>query len=54
MLQMGLGVDLNMVRVITGEGNPTNVNQDNENTQSENNNYCTPEMITKYVERLRA
>jgi len=51
MLQMGLGVDLNMVRIITGEGNNQGT-QENEN--SSEINFCTPEMITKYVERLRA
>ena len=53
--RMNINFDVQMVRNITGNtGPPTDDQGDGTNSAAENPNYCTPEMITKYVEKLRA
>ena len=46
MMQMNQQVDFNVIKNITSDGN--------DDPSSSGQNYCTPEMISKYVERLNA
>ena len=49
--QMKIKYDIKMLRNITGKPNLTEEGEDT--NSSFDNNYCTPEMITRYVHHLR-
>ena len=48
---MKIKYDIKMLRNITGKPNLTEEGEDT--NQTVDNNYCTPEMITRYVHDLR-
>ena len=52
---MNIRFDINLLRNITGNPCPGVEDQENEANEEQDKNifFCTPEMITKYVRKLR-